>query len=185
MAGSKKCKTTQVSRESINEEPPEAPAQKGIENMSDMPLTKKRKSHSCGSSHHSNIQGANQSDELGKGVETTTATDDDFNICSPECTELLTHLKSLLKDKPVTPTFWAGCQLGDMKALEKLVAHAKIDPHNITSSAEYTSENIPLMCKPPDFQGLLKLCGHKYANVHRDPKIPKFFRDSIKDIHNE
>ncbi|OCK95594.1 uncharacterized protein K441DRAFT_555677 [Cenococcum geophilum 1.58] len=54
--------------------------------------------------------------------------DEDYNIPTSERTELLTNLKSLLEVDLVSPTFWACCQLSDIKILKGLVDTAKINP---------------------------------------------------------
>src|SRR2546421_448858 len=55
---------------------------------------------------------------------------EDYNIRSRQRTELLTELNSLL-GAPVSPAFWACCQLSDMKSLEDLVNIAKINPRYV------------------------------------------------------
>src|SRR5947209_13283517 len=84
-------------------------------------------------------------------AETMTPQPEDYNQRSPERTELLTRLKNLLKDVDITPTFWAGCQIGDTKKLEALVRVAAENPACV-SSCDYASYVLPLMCKSPDFQ---------------------------------
>ena len=45
---------------------------------------------------------------------------EDYNIRSPERTELLTKIKGVIKKAPVSPTFWACCQLADMNCLQDI-----------------------------------------------------------------
>jgi hypothetical protein len=49
---------------------------------------------------------------------------EDYNIRSPERTQLLTQLRAVLDNAPVSPAFWACCQLADMNCLQDLV-HTK------------------------------------------------------------
>jgi len=42
---------------------------------------------------------------------------EDYNIRSPERTQLLTQIKEVLRRVPVSPAFWACCQLADMNCL--------------------------------------------------------------------
>ncbi|KIX05490.1 uncharacterized protein Z518_06362 [Rhinocladiella mackenziei CBS 650.93] len=46
--------------------------------------------------------------------------DEDYNIRSPERTELLTKIKEVLDGAPVSSTFWACCQLADMNRLRAI-----------------------------------------------------------------
>jgi len=105
----------------------------------------------------SNILGVDRSNELAeepttepnRGVETTSPSED-YNERTPERTELLTRLKSFLGGVEVPSTFWAGCQIGDTKRLERLIQCPS--PEDVFNSADL-SFNIPLMCKSRDFQG--------------------------------
>jgi len=45
---------------------------------------------------------------------------EDYNIRSPERTKLLTKIKGVIKKAPVSPTFWACCQLADMNCLQDI-----------------------------------------------------------------
>ena len=45
---------------------------------------------------------------------------EDYNIRSPERTKLLTKIKGVIKNAPVSPAFWACCQLADMNCLQIL-----------------------------------------------------------------
>jgi hypothetical protein len=58
-----------------------------------------------------------------KAAAAPKPTDEDYNIRSPERTELLTQIKRILNDAPVTPAFWACCQLADMNRLQKLATY--------------------------------------------------------------
>jgi hypothetical protein len=46
--------------------------------------------------------------------------DEDYNIRSPERTQLLTQIKGIINNAPISPAFWACCQLADMNRLEDL-----------------------------------------------------------------
>jgi hypothetical protein len=43
---------------------------------------------------------------------------EDYNIRSPERTRLLTKIKGIINNAPVSPALWACCQLADMKCLQ-------------------------------------------------------------------
>src|SRR5436305_997831 len=45
---------------------------------------------------------------------------EDYNIRSPERTKLLTKIKGVIKNAPVSPAFWACCQLADMNYLQDI-----------------------------------------------------------------
>jgi hypothetical protein len=53
-------------------------------------------------------------------TESVDVDNEDYNIRSPERTQLLTQIKGILNNAPVTPVFWAGCQLADMNCLQEL-----------------------------------------------------------------
>ena len=44
--------------------------------------------------------------------------DEDCNIRSPERTKLLTKIKGVIRNAPVSPALWACCQLADMNCLQ-------------------------------------------------------------------
>jgi hypothetical protein len=46
---------------------------------------------------------------------------EDYNIRSPERTKLLTKIKGVINNAPVSPALWACCQLADMKSLQAVV----------------------------------------------------------------
>ena len=45
---------------------------------------------------------------------------EDYNIRSPERTELLTKIKGVISNAPVSPALWACCQLADMHRLKAI-----------------------------------------------------------------
>src|SRR4051794_7759991 len=49
--------------------------------------------------------------------------DEDYNIRSPERTQLLIQIKGIINNAPVSPAFWACCQLADMNRLQKLATY--------------------------------------------------------------
>jgi hypothetical protein len=61
-------------------------------------------------------QGKATMSETGSG----NLNDEDYNIRSPERTKLLTKIKGVINNAPVSPAFWACCQLADMNCLQIL-----------------------------------------------------------------
>jgi hypothetical protein len=51
---------------------------------------------------------------------------EDYNIRSPERTELLTKIKGIINNTLVSPAFWACCQLADMNCLQELTEWKKL-----------------------------------------------------------
>jgi hypothetical protein len=45
---------------------------------------------------------------------------EDYNIRSPERTQLLTRIKGIIDNALVSPAFWACCQLADIDCLQEL-----------------------------------------------------------------
>jgi hypothetical protein len=45
---------------------------------------------------------------------------EDYNIRSPERTELLTKIKGVINNAPISPALWACCQLADMNRLQAI-----------------------------------------------------------------
>jgi hypothetical protein len=88
--------------------------------------------------------------------DSTNPSPEDYNERTPERTDLLTRLKSHLKDNPITSTFWACCQLCDTARLEYLVNSAEMSPNNVLAY-DVSLSTIPSLCKSLDFQGLLRL----------------------------
>jgi len=86
---------------------------------------------------------------------------EDYNIRSEERKTLLTQLKAALKDSPVTPAFWACCQVCDKSALEALIQLARRSS-NFAGSPNEDSSLIPLLCKLPAF----RLCRFDCRNTH-------------------
>lgn len=67
---------------------------------------------------------------------------EDYNVPTPERTELLINLKKLLKVELVSTTFWACCQLSDIEALKVVVSIAKMKP-SIVIGFDNLISNVP------------------------------------------
>jgi len=66
--------------------------------------------------------------QQGKATVSETGSGDfneDYNIRSPERTKLLTKIKGVIKNAPVSPAFWACCQLADMNRLQSVAKWEK------------------------------------------------------------
>jgi hypothetical protein len=86
----------------------------------------------------------------------TLPSSEDYNERTPERTDLLTRLKSHLEVDYIPSTFWACCQLSDTERLKYLVELAETNPHNVLAYRQ-PAFSIPSLCKPLDFQDLLRL----------------------------
>jgi hypothetical protein len=86
--------------------------------------------------------------------DSTKSSREDYNERTPERTDLLTRLKSLLKVDHISSAFWACCQLCDMECLKDLVETAETRPNNVLLYDDLLSI-IPSLCKSLDFHGLL------------------------------
>jgi hypothetical protein len=82
----------------------------------------------------------------------TKSSREDYNERTPERTDLLTRLKSLLKVDRISSTFWACCQLSDMECLKDLMETAETRP-NIVLLYDDLLSVVPPLCKSLDFQG--------------------------------
>jgi hypothetical protein len=69
---------------------------------------------------------------------------EDFNIPSVERVTLLERLQEAMGNAP--PSFWAACQICDLKALEKLIELARISPGAVRIIAGQTHTML-LHCK--------------------------------------
>jgi len=72
--------------------------------------------------------------------------DEDYNIRSPERTQLLTKIKEAISGADVSPTFWACCQLADMKYLQKVHKVCEEFPRVILGYDESVAL-LPLQCE--------------------------------------
>ena len=88
--------------------------------------------------------------------DSTKPSREDCNERTPERTDLLTRLKSLLKVDRISSTFWACCQLSDTECLNYLVETAETRPYNVLAYRDPLF-SIPSLCKSLDFQGLVRL----------------------------
>jgi hypothetical protein len=59
--------------------------------------------------------------ETGSG----TFNNEDYNIRSPERTQLLTKIKAIINNAPISPAFWACCQLADINRLQSIAKWEK------------------------------------------------------------
>jgi hypothetical protein len=50
---------------------------------------------------------------------------EDYNIRSPQRTELLTKIKGIIDNAPVSPALWACCQLADMNCLQDIAGSSR------------------------------------------------------------
>ena len=73
---------------------------------------------------------------------------EDYNIRSEERTQLLTDLEAAMNDSPVTPAFWACCQLCNKSTLRVLVQDALFNP-DMMSPYIQDSSLIPSLCELP------------------------------------
>jgi hypothetical protein len=93
------------------------------------------------------IEGTTKSPEGGRKAKATAAPEtksvdvnnEDYNIRSPERTRLLTQIKAKLDNDPVSPAFWACCQLADMNSLEDVA----------TSSGSMIRYSVRQLCALP------------------------------------
>jgi len=83
--------------------------------------------------------------------DSTKSSREDYNERTPERTDLLIRLKSLLKVDRVSSTFWACCQLCDIECLKDLVENAETRPNNVLLYDELLPI-IPSLCKSLDFK---------------------------------
>jgi len=75
---------------------------------------------------------------------------EDYNIRSVERTQLLTQLKTALNDCPITPAFWACCQICDKSALKLLITNARYSRGTVLLCID-NSSLIPSLCDLPSF----------------------------------
>ena len=61
-----------------------------------------------------------------EGIPTGDIPMEDFNLPTGERITLLGRLQEIIGEVPLC--FWAACQICDLKALEKLIEHARISP---------------------------------------------------------
>ena len=93
------------------------------------------------------IEATTKSPEGGRKAKATAAPEtksvdvnnEDYNIRSPERTRLLTQIKTKLDNDPVSPAFWACCQLADMNSLEDVA----------TSSGSMIRYSVRQLCALP------------------------------------
>ena len=84
-------------------------------------------------------QGKATMSETGSG----DSNNEDYNKRSLERTKLLTKIKGIVNNAPVSPAFWACCQLADMNRLQAI---AKWEQHTILVSQNPVAL-LPLQCE--------------------------------------
>jgi hypothetical protein len=67
---------------------------------------------------------------------------EDYNIRSPERTKLLTEIKGVIKNAPVSPALWACCQLASMDRLQAITKWEE----DVILSYEEPLNGIALQC---------------------------------------
>jgi hypothetical protein len=120
----------------------------------------------------------------GKATTSKTGSGDfnneDYNIRSPERTELLTKIKGVINNAPVSPALWACCQLADMNRLQDI---AKSSPQMIIFT-ENPLSFIAMQCELLGFQA--KSRWHLTVDmltVNRGSAIPGFGILRIRSSH--
>jgi hypothetical protein len=96
---------------------------------------------------------------------------EDYNIRSPERTKLLTKIKGVIKNAPVSPAFWACCQLADINYLQDIAK----TPQQMILMAQESSASIAARCEFLGFRA--KSRQHMTVDVltvGRDSAIPGF-----------
>jgi hypothetical protein len=53
-------------------------------------------------------------------TKSVDVSNEDYNVRSPERTQILTQIKGILNNAPISPAFWAFCQLADMNCLQNI-----------------------------------------------------------------
>jgi hypothetical protein len=83
----------------------------------------------------------------GKATVSETGSGDfnneDYNIRSPERTKLLTKIKGVIENAPVSPAFWACCQLADMNCLQDIAR----TPQQMILGYQDSLPSIALQCE--------------------------------------
>jgi len=95
-------------------------------------------------------------------IDSVDFNNEDYNIRSPERTQLLTQINEVIAGAPVSPVFWACCQLADMNRLQII---AKTDPNFITFTRN-PLYFVPMQCEFLGFQAKLRwhlTCRHAYC----------------------
>jgi hypothetical protein len=77
-------------------------------------------------------------------TESAGVNNEDYNTRSPERTELLTKIKGVINDAPVSPALWACCQLGDMNRLQFI---ANLGDEDFILACEVPLAAIALHCE--------------------------------------
>jgi hypothetical protein len=87
----------------------------------------------------------------GKATVSETGSGDfnneDYNIRSPERTKLLTEIKGVINNAPISPAFWACCQLADINCLQDIAK----TPEQMILALEDSLAFIALQCELLEF----------------------------------
>jgi hypothetical protein len=113
--------------------------------------TKRKRQGKAGASETESASKSPKRKRQGKATMSETGSgnfnNEDYNIRSPERTELLTKIKGIINNAPVSPALWACCQLADMNCLQDFV---KI-PRRIILSYQKPLAFIALQCELLEF----------------------------------
>jgi len=107
----------------------------------------------AGSSKKRSIKSPTNSKALKRGRKANAAAapdaksvdvnNEDYNIRSPERTQLLTQIKGIINNPPVSPAFWACCQLADMNCLQAIANSYE----EMILQIEMPLVSLPLQCE--------------------------------------
>jgi hypothetical protein len=96
---------------------------------------------------------------------------EDYNIRSPERTKLLTKIKGVIKNAPISPVFWACCQLADMNYLQDIAK----TPQQMILVTQDSLASIAARCEFLGFWAKSRLyITVDMLTVNRDSAIPGF-----------
>src|SRR3984957_5819740 len=96
---------------------------------------------------------------------------EDYNIRSPERTRLLTKIKGVINNAPISPVFWACCQLADMNYLQDIAK----TPQQMILVTQDSLASIAARCEFLGFWAKSRLyITVDMLTVNRDSAIPGF-----------
>src|SRR3954462_1294825 len=81
-------------------------------------------------------------------TKSVVVNNEDYNIRSPERTQLLTQIKGIVDNAPVSPAFWACCQLADMNRLQDIATWSR----QTFLFSEKQLCTLPMQCEFLDFR---------------------------------
>jgi len=76
-------------------------------------------------------------------TKSVVAKNEDHNIRSPERTQLLTQIKRTIDNAPVSPAFWACCQLADINRLQDIAGWSR----QVLLFSEKQVCTLPMQCE--------------------------------------